>query len=127
MIPVIQDLLPRKKVSRMRSLLDAAECELQIGQHEQQIRNLVKMVAKAATALVADAYHAEIEATQAASIGYKSNVSGCDGRRPWKTAGANRGSYRRSTGRGRRRGSLRTTGKTKPPTCAIFGSFCMMT
>ncbi|HZT86983.1 MAG TPA: recombinase family protein [Stellaceae bacterium] len=65
MIPVIEDLLPQSQQNEIATRR-LAECELQIGQHQQQIRNLVKMVARAATALVADAYHAEIEATQAA-------------------------------------------------------------
>jgi hypothetical protein len=64
MIPVIADLLPRCQQNEIAARR-LAECELKIGQHGQQIRNLVRMVAKAATGLVADAYHAEIEATQA--------------------------------------------------------------
>jgi hypothetical protein len=65
MIPVIQDLLPQNLQNEIAARR-LAECELQIGEHEHQIRNLVRMVAKATSDLVAQTYHAEIEATQAA-------------------------------------------------------------
>lgn len=65
MIPVIQDLIPQSQQNEIATRR-LAQCEQQIGQHQQEICNLIKMVAKAATDHVADAYHAEIEATQAA-------------------------------------------------------------
>jgi hypothetical protein len=64
MIPVIEDLLPHNQHNEI-AVRRLTDCELKIGQHEQQIRNLIKMVAKATAGLVADAYHAEIEATHA--------------------------------------------------------------
>jgi hypothetical protein len=66
MIPVIQDMVPQNQRNEIAARR-LAECELQIREHAQQIRNLVRVVAKAESNLVADAYHAEIEATQAAS------------------------------------------------------------